>query len=594
MRLRPEHRSPRAWLLLSAVLACCPAPAARAQAPTCSWGSAGVVISGAERRTLLLAGDGGAGVVAVSVPVTGDDPVSPPHSSLRFHHILEQGRLDPNLPAEGATFFRTGTGNDPDPYPRSALYQVVSDGAGGAYALVQLCNPNLAHLRCYEVAVMRLFHVAADGAMYPGWPDGGVPLAGYYPSLGNKPTSIVPDGQGGVIVAWLAVLPTATTNSVLVQRYAPGGAALWSSTEQGVEVLAAAFQRLGMRVAGDRAGGAGVVVTTYTATAGRTDLLASRVLADGSLPWGTAGKVVIQQPTYAATLGDATFDSAGNLFITSSIAALSGAQQRLQCNQLLSPSAGRRFGITGTILFPSAPIASSAAFAGGYVCMYRDANGNVRFQSQDDVGSPQWGSGPEGMSADWSDPDLPFRPVTTAEDHVISVWESPFATPAPFVHAMELSEIGQPLPDWPAAGFDVCGYSSGHALADVLCERGNLFVAFGGTEFANNAPVVQRLSRAVLGVEPLLSSRALELAPPSPNPSRGAWNVRFALRASAHVTLDVFDVGGRRVLAEDLGTFAAGPHTASPERAATLAPGLYRVRVRAGAHTAQRTLVRVH
>ena len=224
MKLPSERPSLLAAALLAAALGACLATPGQAQPPSCSWGSSGVVLAGAELRTLRLVGDGGAGVVAISVPTTGDDPGFPMHSSLRLHHVLEQGWLDPNLPPGGATFFRTGTGSDPDPYPRSEIVQVAADGAGGAYVLVKLCNPNQPHLRCYEVATMRLLHAGADGAMYPGWPTAGITVPGSYSYLNSGVAlGIVGDAQGGVILARLDVVPGATSNSLLVQRYGPGG-----------------------------------------------------------------------------------------------------------------------------------------------------------------------------------------------------------------------------------------------------------------------------------------------------------------------------------------------------------------------------------
>jgi hypothetical protein len=69
--------------------------------------------------------------------------------------------------------------------------------------------------------------------------------------------------------------------------------------------------------------------------------------------------------------------------------------------------------------------------------------------------------------------------------------------------------------------------------------------------------------------------------------------MRFALREAAEVTLDAFDVAGRRMLADDLGEFAPGPHVVTVNGGATLRPGIYRVRIRASGHTAERVLVRV-
>lgn len=63
--------------------------------------------------------------------------------------------------------------------------------------------------------------------------------------------------------------------------------------------------------------------------------------------------------------------------------------------------------------------------------------------------------------------------------------------------------------------------------------------------------------------------------------------------SAARVTLDVYDVAGRRVLSEDFGTIAPGRHPLAAAASASLPPGVYRVRARAGGHAAERVLVKI-
>ena len=49
---------------------------------------------------------------------------------------------------------------------------------------------------------------------------------------------------------------------------------------------------------------------------------------------------------------------------------------------------------------------------------------------------------------------------------------------------------------------------------------------------------------------------------------------------------------GRRVWREDLGWLGPGPHVTGVGRASELPPGVYRVRVRAARHAAERVFVR--
>ncbi len=74
----------------------------------------------------------------------------------------------------------------------------------------------------------------------------------------------------------------------------------------------------------------------------------------------------------------------------------------------------------------------------------------------------------------------------------------------------------------------------------------------------------------------------LRLAQPAPNPTRGVASIAFTLDAPADVALDVVDVTGRVVAGVARGAYAAGPHRVTVD-ASALAPGVYVVRLRAGA-----------
>ncbi len=77
---------------------------------------------------------------------------------------------------------------------------------------------------------------------------------------------------------------------------------------------------------------------------------------------------------------------------------------------------------------------------------------------------------------------------------------------------------------------------------------------------------------------------------PVPNPTRQSASVGFALQSAGYVTLDVFDVQGRRtarVLSQHL---PAGPHHVRAPTG-TLAPGLYFLRLTTESAVATQPLV---
>ncbi len=76
-----------------------------------------------------------------------------------------------------------------------------------------------------------------------------------------------------------------------------------------------------------------------------------------------------------------------------------------------------------------------------------------------------------------------------------------------------------------------------------------------------------------------------------PNPATGgAIGVQFALPSAAGATLEMLDVGGRRVAHRDLAAFGAGRHTLTLD-GASLPPGVYLVRLRQGGAVACARLV---
>jgi hypothetical protein len=68
-----------------------------------------------------------------------------------------------------------------------------------------------------------------------------------------------------------------------------------------------------------------------------------------------------------------------------------------------------------------------------------------------------------------------------------------------------------------------------------------------------------------------------------PNPVRAEAQIRFAVPTAGQATVDLFDLGGRRVWSKPLGQLAAGQHTASLPVGAmrALPPGVYLVRLKA-------------
>ena len=73
---------------------------------------------------------------------------------------------------------------------------------------------------------------------------------------------------------------------------------------------------------------------------------------------------------------------------------------------------------------------------------------------------------------------------------------------------------------------------------------------------------------------------ALEPVRPTPvSARRGAITVRFALPSDEPARIELFDVRGRRVAAQEVGAMGAGAHSADLVPAAAFVPGVYLVRL---------------
>ncbi len=90
---------------------------------------------------------------------------------------------------------------------------------------------------------------------------------------------------------------------------------------------------------------------------------------------------------------------------------------------------------------------------------------------------------------------------------------------------------------------------------------------------------------------------AVTLRGPSPNPFRSATGMGFTLTRDADVTVEIFDVAGRRVRRLLDGRFQAGDHVAGwdgeDDRAVAVPAGLYFYRLIADGHTEVRRLMRI-
>jgi CARDB/Right handed beta helix region/Secretion system C-terminal sorting domain len=102
------------------------------------------------------------------------------------------------------------------------------------------------------------------------------------------------------------------------------------------------------------------------------------------------------------------------------------------------------------------------------------------------------------------------------------------------------------------------------------------------------------ISGSLLDAKPPLIPNVTMLHPNYPNPFSGSTTVRFDLATESVVTLEVFDIQGRRVLKPIEGkSFGAGTHTIEI-RSLPAGPGVYFYRFHAGSFEQTRRMVMLH
>jgi hypothetical protein len=134
------------------------------------------------------------------------------------------------------------------------------------------------------------------------------------------------------------------------------------------------------------------------------------------------------------------------------------------------------------------------------------------------------------------------------------------------------------------------------ALYDPVRDR---MIVYGGNNGVLGFRDIWELSPASLAAVPESpgGGSRLALAPPRPNPSREDSAIRFAVPVETRVTLDVFDVCGRRVRRLLDAALPAGAHDVTwrgdDERGRAVDAGLYFVRLRCGADVATQRVLRL-
>jgi hypothetical protein len=446
------------------------------------------------------------------------------------------------------------------------------------------------------------------------WTAGGLPVcsaagAQAYPR-------VAADGAGGAVVGWYD--NRSGEYDVYAQRLTPAGAALW--TADGVPVCTAPSPQSDVVVASD--GGGGAILTWFDDRSG-THVYAQRVDR-----WGYLGA----EPGIAGAK-DVPNDQGGHVKVSWDASPLENdpLYENIESYRVyrsvppnlaaLAPAAG------GGLVADGLPVPDGVhdgllVTTQGAQTYYWEYVATV---TADHLPGYSYVVPTTGDSVEGSNPVTLFMVQArstggtmwwnSAPDSGYSVDNLPPEAPALFTgeYAAGTSTLHWSVSTAPDLG-EYRLYRGG--TADFVPGPGNLVVAQADTGYVDAAgdlhyyklcavdvhgnigPYLTLLPSGIADVPGPAAPRAVFLAPPAPNPARGAVTLRFGLPRAASVELALFDQQGRRVRGLLADERTAGEHIVTwdgrDEDGHALPAGLYFVRfeVEGRAHVARLAVIR--
>ena len=158
-----------------------------------------------------------------------------------------------------------------------------------------------------------------------------------------------------------------------------------------------------------------------------------------------------------------------------------------------------------------------------------------------------------------------------ARDRVELTWSDPAGdVSSATVYRRTVRDDWQPLGEIRADGTGQLVYQDTHVIS--------------GTSYAYRLGVIEAGQQVFLGETwvnvPVVSK--LALAGFRSNPARADRGVAFTLTDASPARLELFDVGGRKIAAREVGTLGAGSHVVTLGEGRTLTPGVYLLRLTQG------------
>jgi hypothetical protein len=448
------------------------------------------------------------------------------------------------------------------------------------------------------------------------WDPNGVPVC--TAAATQSGPEVVLSGLGGAIVAWTDQRNSATTgNDIYIQKLDPNGAPQW--TINGLQVTNAAFDQSGPGgMVPDGEGGAILAWSDFRSGVD-LDIYAQRVNFLGTPVWTVNGVPVVDNPqgisdlhviangTGRAIVSWKDFrDGDGEIYVQSlapngdrdwplnGVALSNGALMLGSVfHTITTDDAGGVIAVwrdgravdpgvyamrvrdIGTRAWPAdvpmtlLPAAGNPAprivpdGQGGAVTSwvdYRNSEFDIYAQRVDSTGTVQWP--PNGVVVVDTTGTQAFHAMTPeGPGGAIVLWRDSRGVDDD-VYAQHLDSSG--MRQWGTQGIPVCTATGGQGMiAATAPGTGSGAIAVwwdnrsgdGGDIYASEVGLV------VVGVEERTPAfGGLDVMSNVPNPFAAATTLRFSLARPAEVTIEVFDVSGRRVSAQNLSGMSEGAH----------------------------------
>ena len=461
---------------------------------------------------------------------------------------------------------------------------LVPDGGGGAILAWEDARGGASDVYAQRV----------DASGMALWTPNGVPLC----TAANNQVSLsmVADGAGGAIVTWLDHRESINNPELYIQRVDASGVTQWAS--DGIALCSGGCRPFGITMIPDNAGGA--ILAWQGLIGGTGEILAQWVGASGVPQWPAGGAVVCTEPSSKFEPAIASDGANG--------AIIAWRDSRGSTDDIYA----QRIDDTGTPVWVATGVAVCQATntqlapaivsdgSGGAIVTWQDNRGTADIYAQrlDDAGNTAWVA--DGVAVcTAADKQLTPAIITDGIGGAVITWQDSrtgeFSGTRNDIYARQLNHAGTPLGI--ANGIPLCT-AAGNQFMPVLTTDGfgGALVAWYDLRSGSHSDVyAARLTSPPTGVGHTPELSALTVLPNIPNPFAGSTEIEIRLPVASRVTIEIYDVAGRRVRSQPPIDRQAGPlrmvFDGRDDDGRPLPSGVYFYRVTAAGRTVTHKMV---